>query len=60
MVKSEIFTRQCGFGGGIKLSYIGANNVSEYELNPILGYAIVRFENWQNTCQRGVVGYIIV
>ena len=31
--------------GGLKLSYIGTNNVREDELNPILIYALVRIYN---------------
>ena len=37
---------------------IVTKNVREDELNPISGYAMVRLENLQNTCKRGVTGYI--
>ena len=46
--------------GGLQLADIGTKNVREYELNPGLGYAIVRLDNWQTTCERGVIGYKIV
>ena len=45
--------------GGLKLADIGTRNVRENELNPRLGYTIVRLDNWQNTYQSGVTGYII-
>ena len=45
--------------GGLQLVDIGTNNVREYELNPMLGYAMVRLEILQNTCQKGVKGYRI-
>ena len=45
---------------GLQLADIGNKNVRDYQLNPILGYSMVRLENGQNTCQRGVPGYRIV
>ena len=47
-------------GGGLKLSDIGTKHVREDELNPRLGYAMVRLDNWKKTFQRGVTGYIRV
>ena len=35
-------------------------NIREDELNPRLGYDMVRIENIQNTSTRGVIGYITV
>ena len=43
--------------GVLQLADIGTNSVMEDDLNPWLGYARVRLEYWQNTCQRGVIGY---
>ena len=43
--------------GGLQLLEIGTNNVREDELNYRLGYAMVRLDNCQNTCQRGVAVY---
>ena len=45
---------------GLQLSDIETNNVRGYELNPILGYSMVRIYDWQNTCTIGVIGYIRV
>ena len=45
------------FEGGLQLADIGTDNVREGELNPRLGYDIVRLENGQKTCTRGVKGY---
>ena len=42
----------------MKTEDIVTKNVREDELNPISGYAMVRLENLQNTCKRGVTGYI--
>ena len=39
---------------------IGTKNVREDELTPILGYDMVIIDNLQNTCTRGVIGYIRV
>ena len=47
------------FKVGIKLSDVGTKNDREDELNPILGYIVVRLENWHNTFTGGVIGYII-
>ena len=43
--------------GGVKLPDIGTNNNGEDELNPRLGYVIVRLDNIQNSCTRGVIRY---
>ena len=43
--------------GGLQLPGIVTKNIREYELNPRLGYARVRLDNGQNTCQRGVTEY---
>ena len=45
--------------GVLQLVDIGTKNFREYELNHILGCAMVIIDNWHNTCQRGVRGYII-
>ena len=45
------------YEGVKKLADIGTKNVRKDELNPRLGYDIVRLENCQNTCKRGVTGY---
>ena len=42
--------------GGLQLSDIVTKNNSEDELNHILGYAMIRQDNLQNTCQRRVTG----
>ena len=52
------FHKKVWHKGGIQLAEIAANNVREDELNPRLGYAMVRIENWHNTCLREVTGYI--
>ena len=52
-MKSEIFAIQCG----VELEDIGTKNVREYEFNPILGYDMVRLDNWQNSCQIVVTVY---
>ena len=41
---------------GLILSDIGTKNVREDELNTILGYSMIRLENLQKACQRGVTG----
>ena len=41
--------------GGLKLLVIGTKNVREDELNPRLEYTMVRLDNLQNTCTRGVI-----
>ena len=43
--------------GGLELADIGTNNVREDKLNTRFGYAMVRIDNLQNTCQRGVTVY---
>ena len=43
--------------GGLQLAGIVTKNIREDALNTILGYDMVRLENWQNTCQRGVTGH---
>ena len=43
--------------GGLQLSDIGTKNVREDELNPRLGYTMVRLDNRQKTCTRGVIWY---
>ena len=45
------------YEGVLKLSDIGIKNIREDQLNPKLGYAMVRLKNVQNTCQRGVTRY---
>ena len=35
--------------GGLKLTDIGAKNVSETDLTPIIKYILVRLENWDRT-----------
>ena len=40
----------------MQLADIGTNNIRGDELNPRLGYAIVRLDYLHNSCQRGVVG----
>ena len=47
------------YEGGLQLSDIETKNIREDELNPRLGYDMVRLDNWKNTCTRGVIGYII-
>ena len=46
--------------GGLELTGIGTKNGREDELNPRLGYIMVRLENGQEYFTRGVIGYIIV
>ena len=46
--------------GDLKLIDIVTKIVREDELNPGLEYDMVRLENLQNTCTRGVIGYIRV
>ena len=46
--------------GSLQLSDIWTNNNREDELNPRLGYNIVRLDNWHNTSTQGVIGYTIV
>ena len=43
--------------GDLHLADIRTKNVRLDELNPILGYAVVRLYNLHNTCQREVIGY---
>ena len=43
------------YEGGLKLVDIVTNNVRKYELNPRLINAMVRLDNWQNTCAGGVI-----
>ena len=43
--------------GGLQLVDIGTKNVRGDELNPRLGYYVVRLDNSQNTCKTGVTGY---
>ena len=45
------------YEGGQKLSDIGTKNVREDEWNHRLGYSMVRLDNWQKTCTRGVNVY---
>ena len=45
------------YEGVLKLADIGTNNVGQDELNPILGYPMVRLDNWKNTSQIGAKGY---
>ena len=45
---------------GLQLADIKTKNFREDKLNPRLGYAMVRIYHWQNTCQRGMTGYIIL
>ena len=42
----------------MQLTDIGTKNISEF--NPWLEYDLVIIDNWKNTCQRGMTGYIIV
>ena len=46
--------------GGLQLEEIITKNVREDAVNPILGYPMAMLDNLQNTCQRGVTGYIRV
>ena len=46
--------------GGLKLEDILTKNVRENELNPRLGYAMVRIENLQKNCTIVVIGDRIV
>ena len=47
--------------GGLQLADIGAKNLSEPDLTPIMKYTMVRLENWiQKTFTRGVIEYRIV
>ena len=57
-MNSEIW-KKVWYEGGLQLADIGTKNVREYGLNARLGYAILRHENWHNTCTRGVIGNII-
>ena len=41
--------------GYLKLADIRTNNVRDYELNHILGYTMLRLDNWLNTCTGGVI-----
>ena len=41
--------------GGLKLAYIVTTNVKEDKLNPILGYSMVRLDNWQRTLKNNVL-----
>ena len=45
------------YEGGLELTGIGTKNVRGNEFNHILGQAMVRLENWYDTCQRGMTGY---
>ena len=40
---------------GLKLKNIGIKNVRENELNPLLEYYMVRINNWQKICTRGLI-----
>ena len=40
---------------GLKLVEVGTKNIREDELNPRLGYAMVRIDHLQNNCTRGVI-----
>ena len=42
--------------GGLQWGDFLAKNVIKGELNPRLRYALVRLENLQNSCTRGVIG----
>ena len=42
--------------GIMPLEEVGTKNVRDDKLNPILWYSMTGFENWQNTCTRGVIG----
>ena len=44
------------YGGGLKLTYIGTNNVREDQLNTRLGYNMVIIYNRQKTCTIGIIG----
>ena len=46
--------------GGLKLSDIVTKNGREYELNTILGYIMVRLDNWNKKFTRGVIRYRII
>ena len=56
-VKECNFHKKMWCEGGLQLKDILTNNVREYELNPRLRYDMVRLENWQNNCIRGLIGY---
>ena len=43
---------------GMQLEDIRTKNFMKKELNPGLEYSMVRLDNWKNTCQIGVPGYI--
>ena len=42
--------------GGLKITEIGTTNVRQDELNPGLGYTMVRLDNLQNNFTIGVIG----
>ena len=42
----------------MQLEDIETNNVTEDEMNPRLGYAMVRIDNFWKKITRGVTGYI--
>ena len=41
--------------GGLQLVDIGTSNVREYQLNPRLGYSMVRLDNLKNVCTSEVM-----
>ena len=43
--------KKCLFEVRLQLSDIGTKNVREDEFNPILGYTMVIFGNWHNSCE---------
>ena len=43
--------------GCLQLADIVTKNVREDELIPILGYTLLRLNNWHKTCQIGVTGF---
>ena len=51
------FHKTVWYERGMHLSQIGTNNGKEDELNPRLGYSMVRLDNQQNSCQIGVTEY---
>ena len=44
------------YDGRLKLEEIVTDNVREEELNPGLGYDMVRPDHWHNPCTRGAIG----
>ena len=43
------------YEGGLQPADIGTNNGRGDRLNPRLGYAMVRLDNWHNTCTIGLI-----